>query len=71
MKINLQMTRRLLEDASNLINNGLGFKATVLADGTIKLYLDPGVSLDNVKYTVSFTDPSQVTTLSGDTLQNL
>lgn len=71
MKINLQMTRRLIQDSSSLINNGLGFNATVLPDGTIKLYLDPGVSLENVRYTVSFTDPTQVTTLSGDTLQNL
>lgn len=66
------MSRRLLSDAaSNIVNNGLGFEAIVLPDGTIKMYLDPGVSLDNVRYTVSFTDPSQVTTLTGDTLQNL
>lgn len=38
------MTRRRLADISNIINNGIGFTAVVLADGTIKLYLDPGVS---------------------------
>lgn len=65
------MTRRRLADISNIINNGVGFTAVVLADGTIKLYLDPGVSLENVKYAVSFTDPSQVVGISGSSLQNL
>lgn len=71
INVNLQMQRRRLADVPSLINKGLGFKAVVLSDGTIKLYLDPGISLDNVKYTVSFTDPTQVTTLTGDSLQNL
>jgi len=65
------MTRRRLADISNIINNGIGFTAVVLADGTIKLYLDPGVSLENVKYAVSFIDPSQVVSISGSSLQNL
>ncbi len=71
IRVNLKMTRRRLADVSNIINNGIGFTAVVLADGTIKLYLDPGVSLENVKYAVSFTDPSQVVAISGSSLQNL
>lgn len=70
ININLKMSR-LLADVSNIVNNGLSFKAVVLPDGTIKLYLDPGMSLNNVKYSISFTDPSFVTTASGATLQNL
>lgn len=71
IKVNLKMNRRRLADVPSLINNGVGFKPVVLADGTIKLYLDPGISLENVKYVVSFTDPTQVTTISGSSLQNL
>ena len=48
INVNLKMSRRRLEDVSNLINNGVGFTSQVLPDGTIKLYLNPGVSLDNV-----------------------
>ncbi len=65
------MTRRILSSISDIVNNGIGFTAVVLPDGTIKLYLDPGVSLDNVKYSIVITNPNSITTASGGTLQNL
>lgn len=64
------MTRRLL-DVSNIVNNGISFKAVVMPDGTIKLYLDPGVSLNNVKYSISFTNVNMIQAENGATLQNL
>ena len=65
------MTRRRLSSISDIVNNGIGFTAVVLPDGTINLYLDPGVSLDNVKYSIVITNPNSITTASGGTLQNL
>ena len=62
---------RLLQDASSIINNGISFTSVVLPDGTIKLYLNTGISLDNIKYSVTFTDPSKIQTASGANLQNL
>jgi hypothetical protein len=53
---------RLLQDASAIINNGISFTSQVLSDGTIKLYLNTGLSLNNIKYSVSFTDPSKIQT---------
>lgn len=70
INVNLQMTRRLL-DVSNIVNNGISFKAVVMPDGTIKLYLDPGVSLNNVKYSISFTNVNMIQAENGATLQNL
>ncbi len=64
------MVRRML-GVSEIVNSGLPFKSIVLEDGTIKLYIDQGISLNNIKYSISFTDPSQVTTVTGGTLQNL
>lgn len=65
------MTRRLLPTVSDVVNNGVSFIAVVLPDGTIKLYLAPGLSLDNVKYNIIFTNPNSVIGVSGATLQNL
>lgn len=65
------MSRRRRLDVATIVNNGLAFTAVVLPDGTIKLYLDPGLSLNNVIYSISFTDPSRVTTVTGASLQNL
>lgn len=62
---------RLLADIANIVNSGVGFTAVVLPDGTIKLYLNTGVSLSDVKYSVTFTDPSKIITTSGATLQNM
>ena len=42
-----------------------------MPDGTIKLYLEPGVSLDDIDYQIVVTDPSKITTESGATLQTL
>lgn len=40
------MKRRLIQSGTtSVINNGITFKSVVLPDGTMKLYLDPGVSL--------------------------
>lgn len=56
------MTRRRLSSISDIVNNGIGFTAVVMSDGTIKLYLNPGVSLDNVKYSIVITNPNSITT---------
>lgn len=66
------MSRRMLgSSVSDIVNNGISFAAVVLPDGTIKLFLNPGISLDNVKYSVLFTNPNSVIASSGATLQNL
>lgn len=42
-----------------------------MPDGTMKLKLQPGMSLDNVKFDVVFTDANAVQTKSGGALQSL
>ena len=49
---------RLLQ--SGLVNNGLQFTSTVMPDGTIKLVLSPGITLNNPSFTVSINDPSKI-----------
>lgn len=77
ISLNLKVTRRLQERAlqdssySSLVNGGLPFTAQVMADGTIKIILSPGVSITNPSFTVSINDPSMITTTSGDSLQTL
>lgn len=53
------------------MNNGLQYTSEVMPDGTIKLTLAPGVTLTNPSFTVSITNPSMITTSSGQTLQSL
>jgi hypothetical protein len=62
---------RLLQTYSNLVNSGVPYTATVLPDGTIKIVLDPSVSLTNPSFTVSINDPSKITTENGAHLQSL
>jgi hypothetical protein len=40
-------------------------------DGTIKIILASGVSLTNPSFTVSVTDPTQIISSSGASLQSL
>lgn len=47
LKIKLKVKRRLVSDMSDLVNDGVGYDAVILPDGTIKLYMDPGMSLEN------------------------
>lgn len=54
-----------------MINEGLYFDAEIFPDGSLKLKLNPGQSLDNVSFDVVFTDPSAVQTKSGQSLQSL
>lgn len=54
-----------------MINGGLPYTATVMPDGTIKIVLDPSVSLTNPSFTVTINDPARITTNSGATLENL
>lgn len=51
-----------------MVNNGLPYTATVLDDGTIKITLDPSVTLTNPSFTVSINDPSKITTSNGASL---
>jgi hypothetical protein len=70
ISLNLKVNRRL-QDYSTMMNNGLPYSATVMDDGTIKIVLDPSVSLVNPSFTVSINDPSKITTSSGASLQSL
>jgi hypothetical protein len=70
IKIKVVVTR-LLQGSSSLINNGVTFSAIVLPDGTIKLLLAPGMSLQNAQFQVVFTDTSSISTSSGQSLQSL
>ena len=54
-----------------MINNGLSYTATVMADGTIRVVLNPDVSISNPSFTVSINNPNQITTSSGSTIENL
>lgn len=65
------MTRRRLQDLATLVNEGVSYRAVILPDGTIKLYLDPGVSLSNVQYSIVISDASAIQAASGGNLQNL
>jgi len=54
-----------------MVNNGLSYTATVMADGTIRIVLSPEVSLTNPSFTVTINDPNRITTSSGATLASL
>ena len=56
---------------ADLINDGVEYDDVILPDGTIKLYLNPGMSVENSEYEVVFTDGQYITTEEGSTLQNL
>lgn len=62
---------RRLQSSADMINEGLYFDAQILPDGSLKLKLNPGQSLDNVNFDVIFTDSSAIQTKSGQSLQNL
>lgn len=70
ISLNLNVNR-LLQSYSSMVNNGIPYTAQVMPDGTIKIILDPSVSLTNPSFTVSINDPSKITTASGATLQSL
>lgn len=67
ISLNLKVTR-LMQGYSEMINGGLPYSAQVMPDGTIKITLDPSVSLTNPSFTVTINDPSKITTASGATL---
>lgn len=54
-----------------MINNGLEFDAVVLPDGTLKLLIDYDIDLQNAQFQVVFTDPTKISTSSGQSLQKL
>lgn len=70
ISLNLKVNRRL-QSYSTMMNNGLPYTATIMPDGTIKIVLDPSVTLVNPSFTVSINDPSKITTASGASLQSL
>lgn len=70
ISLNLNVNRRL-QSYSSLVNNGLPYTAQVMPDGTIKIVLDPSVTIKNPSFTVSINDPSKITTASGASLQSL
>ena len=72
IKIKVRMKRRMMASIADLVNNGLELDDIIVyPDGTVKILLDPGISLNDVTYEVIFTDSSAITTSSGATLQNL
>ena len=71
LRIKLKVSRRLASEMADLINDGVEYDAVILPDGTIKLYLNPGMSVENSEYEVVFTDGQYITTEEGSTLQNL
>ena len=71
ISLNLKVSRRLDTSYSSMVNNGMPFTAEIMPDGSIKLILDPGVSLTNPSFTISINDPSMITTKSGQSLQSL
>ena len=60
LKVKLQVTRRLLNEVTDLINNGISYTYEILSDGTIKLYLSIETSLDNPVFVVQITDPTSI-----------
>lgn len=70
ISLNLKVTR-LMQSYSNMVNNGLSYTAQVMADGTIKIILDPSISLVNPSFTVTINDPTKITSESGASLQSL
>ena len=60
---------RLLQQTS--VNNGVGFTATVMPDGTIRLVLDSSISLVNPSFSVQINDPSMISSASGASIQSL
>lgn len=49
LKLKLKVQRRLL-DFSSLINSGVDYEYEILEDGTIRLILQPGMSIDDAEY---------------------
>lgn len=70
LTLNLKLNRRL-QSSANMINNGLAYTATVMADGTIRIVLSPEISLQNPSFTVTINDPNRIKTNSGSTLASL
>lgn len=66
--INLRPARLL---QAGLINGGLQFTSTVMPDGTIRLVLNPGITLNNPSFTITINDPSKISSASGDSLESL
>ena len=67
--VNLNLNRRVLQ--ANMVNNGLSYTAEVMADGTIRIVLNPEISLSNPSFTISINNPNQITAASGSTLSSL
>ena len=67
------MAARLLQSSlSTVVNNGIGFTYKILANGTVKLYLDVQISLANPQFSINIKDPSAIiATKSGVSLQNV
>jgi hypothetical protein len=69
LKIKLVATRLL--QIGTLVNDGITYTYEILSNGTIKIYLDVGISLTQPTFTVDISDPSAVISESGVTLQNV
>lgn len=71
MQIKLQITRRMLDAVTDLINSGVPYTYEILSDGTIKVYLLIETSLNDPVFVVQFTDPTAITSVdNGGTLQD-
>jgi len=65
-------TERVMQTIGTLVNNGVTYTYQILANGTIKLYLDVGLTLSNPTFSVSINDPAAVVSSeTGMTLQNV
>ena len=71
LNINL-VANRLLKTIGTLVNNGVTYTYQILNNGTIKLFLSVGTSLNQPTFSVSITDPAAViSTTTGISLQNV
>lgn len=60
---------RLLQQTS--VNGGIPFTVTVMNDGTIRLVIDPSLSLTNPSFSIKINDPSMISSASGASIQSL
>lgn len=68
ISLNLKPARLLQASA---VNSGVQFTTQVMADGTIKIILAPGLTITNPSFTVTINNPSMIQSASGGSLQSL
>jgi hypothetical protein len=70
MDVKLVLSRRLVASIADYVNNGIPFTYQILADGTIKIFLNVDMTLVTPKFVVVITDPNAIiSATNGGTLQ--